>query len=119
MRYLWESTQKARRSHHCDSCHERIEPGDTYRREVQRFNGKLMVFAYHESPSCPEFDYEFEPTPVRVESAVVVMLEVKSIAVVKVQLNGELVTEYETQVVSTTVSEPPQDEPDDDVDIEF
>jgi hypothetical protein len=118
VRMLWESTHKARRHHYCDHCNERIERGNVYRREVMiMHDGRLMVFAYHESPDCPIIDMDFEE-PSEIEALEVVAIEVRMVAVQKVQINGEIVTEYESQYVPTIVPElepGPQDDNDDDI----
>lgn len=110
---FWESTQKARRTHYCDHCDQRIERGDVYRREVLHINGKLMVLKTHESPGCAFDDLEWLDEESPVELGIAIALEIKSVVVQKIQVDGEVVTEYESMFVPVEIAEPFM-EPDDD-----
>lgn len=103
VKFFWESTQRARRTHFCDWCFEYISPGQLYRRQYcSDFRGGLRnkLICEHVDPGCPlEHDIRVAAPPEREELGVPTVLMLENRLVQRVLINGEVVTEPEAYVV--------------------
>lgn len=121
-----ESTRKARGEHFCDFCCNWIQPGETYRRWlwVPR-RGIIHVMKEHDTPQCPpNIGEQMALEMMQAERAalgVPIVLAIEQRAVIKLSVEGKLVTEFEPVFVPRAACEavPPQEYVDDGEEIPF
>ena len=118
--FFWETTHTARIEHFCDHCCTWIQPGERYLRRVQTFKDRLCVWKEHDA-SCEleEPDWVREEQEAEAAVSLAIALEVRTVAVEKVQRHGVPITEYELQAVPVTVIAEPSYGPEDDTRIPF
>ncbi len=107
--FFWETVQKARREHFCDSCHWHIQPGQRYRRWLWKPRvGVLHVMKEHEYPPCPSEEREpIDLAPVELLQAVVFVLKHEVVDVVYSDGSPGTETRVRAVPVTITVTDPP------------
>jgi len=106
--FFWESTQKARKEHFCDHCHNWIVLGEVYERKIWvPRRGSFLVMREHVDPPCPpNFEEEIHQEALQQDEAVLgdlVELEIRTKTVVLLQVNGEITVRYEPEIVPVIV----------------
>lgn len=112
---FWETYHRARISHFCTRCFGYIEAGEKYQRMAWRpRRDQLVILKQHEWCEYPE-DPDNEDVFDEMEGCEVISLEIKVVAVLKMQINGQTIVEHETIVVPTIISEDSWGDSEDDI----
>ena len=106
-------TRRARKEHCCNICMGPIRRGRDYdyevvmtRRGSKRNKTLFYVWRTHtEAPACDEQATEYERQFMEVPAAVVAVLKFENRVVQKIAINGSVVTETESVLVSSFVNE--------------
>ncbi len=106
-------TRRARKEHCCNICMGAIRRGQEYdyevvmtRRGSKRNKTRFSVWKTHlEAPACDEQVLEYERQFMEVPAATVAVLKFENRVVQKIALNGSVVAETESIMVSSFVNE--------------
>lgn len=113
---FWPSVQKARKEYFCDNCCNQILQGETYHREVWvPREGSFHVMRRHEYPSiCPsnlsDEIYAEMLAEEKVAIAVTMVVVEEVVEVLKIALNGSIVSEREVRRAPKLVYGEPEKE---------